>query len=85
MCEVDARVALQLANNVNAAPGGEGGEHMHSSSEQQVVVLECECGEITVILGSVYDWRSRRPIFKCECGQNLTLDGRTEEEVLAAS
>ncbi|MCA1715789.1 MAG: hypothetical protein LC781_02660 [Actinobacteria bacterium] len=57
---------------------------MHRSSEQQMV-LECECGEITVLLGSEDDWRSRRPVFKCECGQKLTLDGRAEEEVLAAS
>jgi hypothetical protein len=57
---------------------------MHRSSEQQIV-LECECGEITVLLGSEDDWRSRRPVFKCECGQKLTLDGRAEEEVLAAS
>ncbi len=57
---------------------------MHRSSEQQMV-LECECGEITILLGSEDDWRSRRPVFKCECGQKLTLDGRAEEEVLAAS
>ncbi|MBA3474015.1 MAG: hypothetical protein H0T57_12450 [Rubrobacter sp.] len=57
---------------------------MHRSSEQQMV-LECECGEITVLLGSEDDWRARRPVFKCECGQKLTLDGRAEEEVLAAS
>ncbi len=57
---------------------------MHRSSEQQMV-LECECGEITVLLGSEDDWSSRRPVFKCECGQKLTLDGRAEEEVLAAS
>ena len=57
---------------------------MHRSSEQQMV-LECECGEITVLLGSEDNWRSRRPVFKCECGQKLTLDGRAEEEVLAVS
>jgi len=57
---------------------------MHRSSEQQMV-LECECGEITILLGSEDDWRSRRPVFKCECGQKLTLDGRAEEEVLAVS
>ncbi|MCA1731499.1 MAG: hypothetical protein LC751_19490 [Actinobacteria bacterium] len=57
---------------------------MHRFSEQQLV-LECDCGEITVILGSEDDWRSRRPVFKCECGQKLTLDDRTDEEVLAAS
>ena len=58
---------------------------MHRSSKQQMVTLECECGEITIILGSEDDWGSRRPVFKCECGQKLTLDGRTDEEVLAAS
>lgn len=58
---------------------------MHRSSEQQMVVLECKCGEITAILGSENDWRSRRPVFKCECGQKLTLDGYADEEVLAAS
>jgi hypothetical protein len=54
------------------------------SSEQ--IVLRCErCGENTVLLGPEEDWRSRRPVFRCECGQRLTLDGRADEEVLAAS
>ncbi|HLL41332.1 MAG TPA: hypothetical protein VK357_16950 [Rubrobacteraceae bacterium] len=57
---------------------------MHRSFEQELA-LECECGEITILLGSEDDWRSRRPVFRCECGQKLTLDGYTEEEVLAAS
>ncbi len=58
----------------------------HRSSEQQQVVLECECGETTVIIGSEDDWRARRPVFRCECGQRLTLDGgRADEGVLAAS
>ncbi len=57
---------------------------MHRSSEQQVV-LECECGETTMIVGSEDDWRARRPVFRCECGQKLTLDGRADEGVLAAS
>ena len=57
---------------------------MHRSCEQQVV-LECECGGITVIVGSEDDWRSRRPVFRCECGQKLTLDGRADEGVLAAA
>lgn len=47
---------------------------MHRSLEQQMVILECGCGEITVILGSENYWRSRRPVFRCECGQKLTLD-----------
>ena len=59
---------------------------MHRSSGQQAVVLECECGEVTVIVGSEDDWRSRRPVFRCECGQRLTLDGgRADEGALAAS
>lgn len=57
---------------------------MHHSFEQELA-LECECGETTVLLGSEDDWRSRRPVFRCECGQKLTLDGYAEEEVLAAS
>lgn len=58
---------------------------MHRSLEQQMVILECGCGEITVILGSENYWRSRHPVFKCECGQKLTLDDRADDEVLAAS
>ena len=58
----------------------------HRSSEQQQVVLECGCGEVTVVVGSEDDWRARRPVFRCECGQRLTLDGgRADEGVLAAS
>ena len=58
----------------------------HRSSEQQQAVLECGCGEVTVIVGSEDDWRARRPVFRCECGQRLTLDGgRADEGVLAAS
>jgi hypothetical protein len=50
------------------------------------MVLECECGEKVILLGSEEDWRSRRAVFRCEgCGQKLTLDGRTEEEVLSAA
>lgn len=57
---------------------------MRHSSEQ--IVLRCErCGEKTVLLGPEEDWRSRHPVFRCECGQRLTLDGRADEEVLAAS
>ena len=36
-----------------------------------------------VLLGTEEDWRSRRAIFRCECGQKLDLDGRVDEEVLA--
>lgn len=57
---------------------------MQRSAEQ--IVLTCDrCREKLVILGSEEEWRSRRVILQCECGQKLTLDGRSDEEVLAAS
>lgn len=62
---------------------------MQSSSvqqQQQQVVLTCEdCGEKLVLFGPEEDWRSRHAVFACECGHNLTLDGRADGEVLAAS
>ncbi|MDP8925956.1 MAG: hypothetical protein M3M97_03385 [Actinomycetota bacterium] len=57
---------------------------MQRSSEQ--IVLTCEeCHKKLVLLGPEEDWRSRRAVFQCECGQKLTLDGRADKEVLAAS
>ena len=57
---------------------------MQRSSEQ--IVLTCEeCQEKLVLLGPEEVWRSRRADFQCECGQKLTLDGRADKEVLAAS
>jgi hypothetical protein len=54
------------------------------SSEQ--IVLTCEeCQEKLVLPGAVEDWRSRGAVFVCECGQKLTLDGRADKEILAAS
>ena len=58
---------------------------MQHFPEQQIVLTCVECEEKLIILGSEEDWRSRRPVFQCECGQKLTLDGRTDEEALAAS
>ena len=59
---------------------------MQRFPEQQQSVLTCEeCKEKVVLLGPEEDWRSRRAVFVCEGGHKLTLDGRTEEEVLAAS
>lgn len=58
---------------------------MQSSSAQQVV-LTCEaCGEKLVLVGPEEDWRSRHAVFACGSGHKLTLDGRADEEVLAAS
>ena len=63
---------------------GEGGVYVQHSSEQ--IVLTCEeCQEKLVLLGPEEDWRSRRAVFQCECGQKLTLDGHADKEVLAAS
>ena len=57
---------------------------MQLSSEQ--IVLTCEgCGEKLIVLGTEEDWRSRRAVFMCGYGHKLTLDGRADEEVLAAS
>ena len=57
---------------------------MSSCVEQ--TVLKCrKCGEKIILLGPEEDWRSRRAVFRCACGQKLSLDGRAKEEVLAAS
>lgn len=57
---------------------------MQRSAEQ--IILTCDrCREKLVILGSEEEWRSRRAVLQCECGQKLALDGRSDEEVLAAS
>jgi hypothetical protein len=57
---------------------------MQRSAEQ--IVLTCDkCREKLVLLGSKEEWRFRRAVFRCECGQRLTLDGRADEEVPAAS
>ncbi len=58
---------------------------MQRFSEQQIVLTCKECEEKVILLGSEEDWRSRRAVLVCEEGHKLTLDGRTEEEVLAAS
>ena len=58
---------------------------MERSSSEQIVLMCEECGEKLIILGPEEDWRSRRAVFVCEKGHKLTLDGRPEAEVLAAS
>jgi hypothetical protein len=67
------------------AQKGEGGVHVQSSSEQQIVLTCEECGEKLVLFGTEEDWRSRFAVFLCAYGHKLTIDGRAEEEVLAAS
>ncbi len=57
---------------------------MLRSSEQ--IILTCEdCGEKLVVFGTEENWRSRQAVFVCGYGHKLTLDGRADEEVLAAS
>ncbi len=58
---------------------------MQSSFEQQIVLTCEDCGEELVVFGPEPDWRSRQAVFVCGYGHKLTLDGRTDEEVLAAS
>ncbi len=49
------------------------------------IVLECRCGERMVLLGLEEDWGSEgRTAFKCECGEELTLADRLDEEALGA-
>ena len=58
---------------------------MQGTFEQQVVLTCEDCGEKVVLLGTEEDWRSRHAVFVCGHRHRLTLDGRTDEEVLAAS
>ena len=58
---------------------------LQRSSPEQIVLTCKECQEKLVLLGSEEDWRSRRAVLVCEEGHKLTLDGSTDEEVLAAS
>lgn len=55
-------------------------EHFIDCSEH--IVLACRCGEQLIILGKEADWDTRDAIFRCYCGESLTLDDRTDREVL---
>ncbi len=58
---------------------------MQRSSSEQIILMCEECGEKLIVLGPVEEWRSRRAVFVCECRHKLALDGRPDEEILAAS
>jgi hypothetical protein len=58
---------------------------VQGSFEQQIVLTCEDCGEKLVLSGTEEDWRSRHAVFACEHGHKLTLDGRADAEVLAAS
>lgn len=57
---------------------------MQRSAEQIILICD-KCREKLALLGPEEEWRSRRAVFQCECGQRLTLDGQADEEVPAAS
>jgi hypothetical protein len=59
---------------------------MRLDSPLERTILECECKEKLVIFGSEHDWRSRNPVFRCKCGEKLTLANKYdgEEEFLDA-
>ncbi len=54
--------------------------------KEQNFVLECVCSEKLIVLGREEEWHSRNPIFRCECGENLTLSANSvvQEEFLDA-
>jgi hypothetical protein len=55
---------------------------MGRCSEPEHSTLECKCGERIVVFGLEEDWRSRRAVFQCGCGEKLTLeDNRVEVPV----
>ena len=58
---------------------------MQGSFEHQILLTCEDCGDKLVLLGSEEEWRSRHAVFTCGFGHKLTIDGRTDEEVLAAS
>ena len=58
---------------------------MQGSFEQQIVLTCEDCGEKVVLFGTEEDWRSRHAVFVCGHGHKLSLDGRADVEVLAAS
>jgi hypothetical protein len=58
---------------------------VQGSFEHQIVLTCEDCGDKLVLLGSEEEWRSRHAVFTCGFGHKLTLDGRADEEVLAAS
>ena len=44
--------------------------------KERSFVLECVCREKFVVFGQEEEWLSRNPVFRCECGKNLTLSAK---------
>ena len=55
-------------------------EHFIDCSER--IVLDCRCGQKLILLGKEDDWEARDAIFRCYCGENLTLNDRLDLEAL---
>jgi hypothetical protein len=52
---------------------------MQRYSGSTVLICE-ECGKRMVLTDpEVLIWRSKRPVFDCDCGKKLTLDNRIVE------
>ena len=52
---------------------------MNGSSRRVVLVCE-ECGERTVLGGPLSVWYSESTRFRCECGRELTLADRLDQQ-----
>lgn len=46
---------------------------MRPDPHASCLVLDCLCGEKTVIFGQAEDWLQREPVFRCACGEGLTF------------
>jgi hypothetical protein len=58
---------------------------MEHRSEPERTILTCECEEQIILLGPKDEWSSRRAVFRCNCGRELTLDYPATKEALAMS
>ena len=52
---------------------------MNGSSKRIILVCE-ECGELTVLGGPLSVWYSESTSFGCECGRELTLADRLDQQ-----
>jgi hypothetical protein len=52
---------------------------MNGSSRKVILVCE-ECGERTVLGGALSVWYSQSTHFGCECGRELTLADRLDQQ-----
>ena len=57
----------------------------YSEQESERIVLECQCGDMVILLGREEDWRSEgHTIFECECEERLSIaDNCVGEDVPA--